>query len=47
MSKEEAEDHFEKLFEYAPISLWEEDFSGVKKFFDDLQAEGVTDLEAI
>ncbi len=45
MSMEEAEEHFEKLFEYAPISLWEEDFSGVKKFFDHLQAKGITDLD--
>ena len=45
MPLEGVEDHFEKLFEYAPISLWEEDFSGVKKFFGVLQAEGVTDLE--
>jgi diguanylate cyclase (GGDEF)-like protein len=32
------------LFEYAPISLWEEDFSEVKRFFDDLQTQGVQDL---
>jgi diguanylate cyclase (GGDEF)-like protein len=38
-------DHFEKLFEFAPISLWEEDFSGIRKFFDSLQAGGVTDLD--
>ena len=37
-------DHFESLFTYAPISLWEEDYSGIKKFFDELRAQGVTDL---
>ncbi len=37
-------DHFKSLFEYAPISLWEEDFSGIKHFFDGLRAQGVTDL---
>ena len=45
MSVKEAGDHFEKLFAYAPISLWEEDFSGIRKFFDGLQAAGITDLE--
>jgi diguanylate cyclase (GGDEF)-like protein len=37
-------DHFESLFEYAPISLWEEDYSGIKSFFDNLREDGVTDL---
>jgi diguanylate cyclase (GGDEF)-like protein len=45
MSNEKTGDHFEKLFEFAPISLWEEDFSGIRKFFDGLQADGVTDLD--
>ena len=38
-------DHFESLFAYAPISLWEEDYSGIRHFFDDLRSRGVTDLE--
>jgi diguanylate cyclase (GGDEF)-like protein/PAS domain S-box-containing protein len=38
-------DHFESLFEYAPISLWEEDFSGIKKFLDELRMQGVAELE--
>lgn len=41
-----SEDHFQSLFEYAPISLWEEDFSGIKNFFDDLRKRGVKDLAA-
>ncbi len=36
--------HFESLFTYAPISLWEEDYSGIKQFFDDLRSQGVRDL---
>ena len=28
-----------KLFEYAPISLWEQDFSGIKKIMDELRAD--------
>ncbi|HEY9152003.1 MAG TPA: sensor domain-containing diguanylate cyclase [Anaerolineales bacterium] len=38
------EDHFHMLFQYAPISLWEEDYSGIKRFFDDLRARGVIDF---
>jgi diguanylate cyclase (GGDEF)-like protein len=45
MSTEETGDHFEKLFEFAPISLWEEDLSEIRKHFDGLQAYGVTDLD--
>jgi len=40
-----ATDHFESLFEYAPISLWEEDYSGIRKFLDELRTRGVTDME--
>jgi diguanylate cyclase (GGDEF)-like protein len=38
-------DHFKSLFAYAPISLWEEDYSGIKKFFDELRSRGITDLD--
>jgi diguanylate cyclase (GGDEF)-like protein len=31
---------------HAPISLWEEDYSGIKKEFDHLRAQGVVDLKA-
>lgn len=37
-------DHFRSLFEYAPISLWEQDYSGIKQFFNDIRAQGITDL---
>jgi diguanylate cyclase (GGDEF)-like protein len=37
-------DHARELFEYAPISLWEEDYSQVKLYLDDLRAQGVEDL---
>jgi hypothetical protein len=30
------ERHFNMLFEYAPISLWEEDFSEIKQLFNRL-----------
>ncbi len=32
------------MFTHAPVSLWEEDFSGVKKRFDQLKRSGVEDL---
>ncbi|HBD10133.1 MAG TPA: hypothetical protein DCZ69_17915 [Syntrophobacteraceae bacterium] len=35
--------HFQMLFEHAPISLWEEDYSDIKNRFDQLSAEGVKD----
>jgi diguanylate cyclase (GGDEF)-like protein len=44
MPNEKRGDHDASLFEYAPISLWEEDYSGIRSFFDGLRAEGITDL---
>lgn len=44
MSHEGNGDHFESLFEYAPISLWEEDYSEIKKSFDALRTKGISDL---
>jgi diguanylate cyclase (GGDEF)-like protein/PAS domain S-box-containing protein len=42
LSRSEA--RFRGLFEHAPISLWEEDFSGVRQYLDDLRAQGVVDF---
>lgn len=33
------------LFEHSPVSLWLEDYSGVKAFLDSLRANGITDLQ--
>ncbi len=41
----ESEERYRSLFEYAPISLWEEDFSEVKRYIDRLRAMGVTDFD--
>ncbi|MCI0519310.1 MAG: diguanylate cyclase [Chloroflexi bacterium] len=41
----ESEAHFHGLFENAPISLWEEDFSWVKGYLEGLRMEGVEDLD--
>jgi diguanylate cyclase (GGDEF)-like protein len=36
----------ESMFDLAPVSLWLEDYSGLKQLFDRWRAEGVTDLAA-
>lgn len=46
MNTPDGQEHFETLFEHAPISLWEEDYSGIKRRFDALRAQGVESLEA-
>ncbi|MGI4778412.1 MAG: diguanylate cyclase domain-containing protein [Janthinobacterium lividum] len=43
MDPVESED-FEALFELAPVSLWLEDFSGLRTLFERWRAEGVDDL---
>jgi len=40
-----SEEQFRTLFEQAPISIWEEDFSEVKKHLDRLLEQGVQNLE--
>lgn len=37
---------FEHMFELAPVSLWLEDFSELKRLFDGWRAQGVTDIRA-
>ncbi len=44
LRKSEARYHL--LFENSPVSIWEEDLSGVKSFFDLLKADGIRDIEA-
>lgn len=43
-SLEASEERFKRLFEDAPISLWEEDFSAVKKHIDELNSQGIYNL---
>ena len=43
---QESEAHYQNIFAYSPISLWEEDFSVVKKYLDDLVKSGIKDLPA-
>ena len=42
----DSEARYRDLFENSPISLWEQDFSGVKQALDQLRAQGVTDFRA-
>ena len=39
-----SEKKYHNLFVSSPISLWEEDFSDVKRYLDDLRTKGVGDL---
>lgn len=45
-ARKRAERRFQNLFEASPISLWEEDYSAIKAYFDVLRAQGVIDLQA-
>jgi adenylate cyclase len=42
---QENEAKYRALFEYSPISLWEEDLSQVKKYIDGLRDKGVKDFK--
>src|SRR5215217_1694719 len=39
-----SEARFRGLFEHAPIALWEEDFSAVRQYLNDLRAKAVVDF---
>ncbi len=39
-----SEAHAKTLFEYSPIIIWDEDFSELKKRFDALKEEGISDF---
>jgi len=40
----ESEERYHGLFEDSPISLWEEDFSGLKTYLDTLRQSGIKDF---
>ncbi len=44
MKRDESESRYLTLFEDSPVGLWEEDFSGVKRYLDDLRNAGVNDF---
>lgn len=39
-----SEEHYRRLFETAPVSLWEQDWSGIKQLVDRLRADGIDDV---
>ncbi|MBI1202085.1 MAG: diguanylate cyclase [Rhodopseudomonas sp.] len=39
-----SENYARALFEHSPVSLWVEDFSGVKRLMDEIRAQGIVDL---
>ena len=39
-----SENYARGLFEHSPVSLWVEDFSGVKRLIDEVRLKGITDL---
>ncbi|HUG33756.1 MAG TPA: PAS domain-containing protein, partial [Anaerolineales bacterium] len=41
-----SEARFRGLFEHEPISIWEEDFSAVRQYINDLRSAGVVDFPA-
>ncbi len=41
---EESEKRYRRFFEDSPSSLWEKDFSEIKKYIDELKKKGVTDF---
>lgn len=45
-ARKQAERRFQDLFEASPISLWEEDYTNIKKLFDELRLQGVKDLRS-
>jgi two-component system, cell cycle sensor histidine kinase and response regulator CckA len=42
----ESRDRYQRIFDTATVSLWEEDFTAAMAVIDDLKAQGVTDFEA-
>lgn len=46
MTHSDLDDDFAQMFELAPVSLWLEDFSGLRALFGQWRAEGVSDLRS-
>ena len=45
VSLKKSESRYRALFEYSPVSLWEEDMSVIKSRIDALRVEGIQDLD--
>ncbi len=42
----QSEERYRTLFDESPVSMWEEDFSGIRRHLDRLRALGVVDFES-
>lgn len=42
----QSQKRYESMFHYVPIMLWEEDFSEIKNYLDQLKEQGIMDLDA-
>ncbi|MCE1227402.1 MAG: PAS domain S-box protein [Geobacteraceae bacterium] len=43
---QESQERYRLVFENSPVSIWEEDFSAVRAFFDTLRNNGIEDIAA-
>jgi len=43
---QQSEKRYRRLFETAPVSLWEQDWSGIKQLIDQLHEQGVADIRS-
>lgn len=41
-----SQERFRALYEYSSVPIWEEDFSAVKAYFNELNAQGIYDMRA-
>jgi response regulator RpfG family c-di-GMP phosphodiesterase/PAS domain-containing protein/putative methionine-R-sulfoxide reductase with GAF domain len=42
----QSELRYRMIFENSPVSMWEADFSGIRKFFNDLRLQGIMNVKA-
>jgi HD-GYP domain-containing protein (c-di-GMP phosphodiesterase class II)/HAMP domain-containing protein len=42
-----SESRFRSLFENSPVSIWEYDFSDVKKYLDNIKVQGIKDIRSL
>jgi response regulator RpfG family c-di-GMP phosphodiesterase/putative methionine-R-sulfoxide reductase with GAF domain len=42
----QSELRYRTIFENSPVSMWEADFSGIRKFFNDLRLQGIMNVKA-
>jgi len=46
MALKTSEERYRTIFQTSPVSIWEEDFSEIKKAIDELKAKGIDDLHS-